>query len=401
MWLAMELTQRPMVLTVEGRPTDALISQGGYGNAKRVGHDISPTFGSMISLTDIGAGLWPFAHNSSNPTFGGWWNDLDMIEIGNKPDFACENDTAALYRCQIHYTQWCIMKAPLILGNDIPAASNATMGVLLNAEAVAVNQDALGVQAQRVSQAANAAAPAALPHGHAAAVIGRCDAAAPTQRWELREGGLLATRDAGGAEHCLGSVDGQTTEGSWFGVDCASPRAARFAASPPRAGDGGVALTLASGGAALSWNNGPYAAGPAPRTRHVLAAAAAAGEEAAGRGRWLLRAGGAVLAADRAGVVEYDGAGARAIPGGDFCLDLTAGQLETWCGPLTGGRVAVSLLNRSPAPANITVDFKTCNASATNSVRDVWAAADRGLATGSFTALVDTIQAVFVVLTPA
>ena len=72
----MELTQRPMVLTVEGRPDDALISQGGYGNAKRVGHDISPTFGSMISLVDIGAPLWPFAHNSSNPTFGGWWNDL-------------------------------------------------------------------------------------------------------------------------------------------------------------------------------------------------------------------------------------------------------------------------------------------------------------------------------------
>ena len=75
MWLAMELTQRPMVLTVEGRPDDALISQGGYGNAKRVGHDISPTFGSMISLVDIGAGLWPFAHNSTNPTFGGWWNE--------------------------------------------------------------------------------------------------------------------------------------------------------------------------------------------------------------------------------------------------------------------------------------------------------------------------------------
>jgi hypothetical protein len=292
------------------------------------------------------------------------------------------------------------MKAPLILGNDIPAASNATMGVLLNAEAVAVNQDALGVQAQRVSQAPNPAAPAALPHGHAAAVIARCDAAAPSQRWALREGGLLATRDAGGLEHCLGAVDGALTEGSWFGVACGSPLAARFAASRPRAGDGAVALALAgNSNATLSWNNGLWAAGPAPRTRHVLAAGGA--EEAAGRGRWLLREGGALLAADRAAIVEYDAAGARSVPGGDFCLDLAPGQLETWCGPLAGGRVAVSLLNRSPAPANITVDFSQCNASQTNAVRDIWAAADRGSATASFTAEVDTIQAVFLVLTPA
>ena len=92
MWLAMELTGRPMVLTVEGNPDDALITKGGYGNAKRVGHDISPNWGSMTSLIDIGAPLWPFAHNSSNPTFGGWWNDLDMIEVGNAPDFVCGAD---------------------------------------------------------------------------------------------------------------------------------------------------------------------------------------------------------------------------------------------------------------------------------------------------------------------
>lgn len=72
-----------MVLTVEGNPPADIITHGGYGNAKRVGHDISPNWNSMISLVDIGAGLWPYAHNSQNPTYGGWWNDLDMIEIGN------------------------------------------------------------------------------------------------------------------------------------------------------------------------------------------------------------------------------------------------------------------------------------------------------------------------------
>lgn len=46
------------VLTVEGSPPANIITHGGYGNAKRVGHDISPNWGSMISLVDIGSGLW-------------------------------------------------------------------------------------------------------------------------------------------------------------------------------------------------------------------------------------------------------------------------------------------------------------------------------------------------------
>ena len=37
MWAAIQASGRPMVLTVEGNPDDALITLGGYGNAKRVG----------------------------------------------------------------------------------------------------------------------------------------------------------------------------------------------------------------------------------------------------------------------------------------------------------------------------------------------------------------------------
>ena len=76
MWDAIQASGRPMVLTVEGSPPADLITHGGYGNAKRVGHDISPSWSSMMSLVDIGAGLWPYAHGSNNATFGGWWNDL-------------------------------------------------------------------------------------------------------------------------------------------------------------------------------------------------------------------------------------------------------------------------------------------------------------------------------------
>jgi len=37
------------------------------------------------------------------------------------------------------------MKSPLILGNDIPNMSNATLSVLSNREAISVNQDPLGI----------------------------------------------------------------------------------------------------------------------------------------------------------------------------------------------------------------------------------------------------------------
>merc|ERR1711871_1129965 len=153
MWKAIQESGRPMVLTVEGNPDDALCSAGGLGNAKRVGHDISPHWESMTSLVDIGAGLWMWAHNSTNAKYGGWWNDLDMIEVGNGPDFKCDESTAALDRCRAHFTMWTIMKAPLILGNDIPDESSATFGVISNKEAIAINQDPLGIQARRTSVA--------------------------------------------------------------------------------------------------------------------------------------------------------------------------------------------------------------------------------------------------------
>jgi hypothetical protein len=72
MWQGIQASGRPMILTVEGSPPADVITHGGYGNAKRVGHDISPSWQSMISLVDAGSGLWPFAHNSKDVQYGGW-----------------------------------------------------------------------------------------------------------------------------------------------------------------------------------------------------------------------------------------------------------------------------------------------------------------------------------------
>eukprot|EP00698_Gefionella_okellyi_P000857 TRINITY_DN10753_c0_g1_i1.p1 TRINITY_DN10753_c0_g1~~TRINITY_DN10753_c0_g1_i1.p1 ORF type:complete len:696 (+),score=95.09 TRINITY_DN10753_c0_g1_i1:1288-3375(+) len=173
-----DATSRPMVLSVEGEPPVEIVSRGGYGNMRRVGHDIQAYWRSMVSLVDIGSGLWSYAHNASMSATGGggWWNDLDMLEVGNG-----EFSDPALSRA--HMTMWAIMKAPLILGNDLSQMSADTLAVLTNREVLAVNQDALGVQAKRVA--------VQIPRNNSlgattldiVATITYCDAAKSTQRW--------------------------------------------------------------------------------------------------------------------------------------------------------------------------------------------------------------------------
>jgi len=39
----------------------------------------------MVSLVDIGSGLWPFAHTSVNVSVGGWWNGEAWLALSNLP----------------------------------------------------------------------------------------------------------------------------------------------------------------------------------------------------------------------------------------------------------------------------------------------------------------------------
>ena len=74
------------------------------------------------------------------------------------------------------------MKAPLLIGTNVTAMTAGTLSVFLNADALAINQDALGIQAQRVAFAAPSNASLALPFD-AQAVVATCDASRPTQAW--------------------------------------------------------------------------------------------------------------------------------------------------------------------------------------------------------------------------
>jgi alpha-galactosidase len=65
------------------------------------------------------------------------WNDPDMMEVGN--GMSVNEDRA-------HFSMWCMLAAPLIAGNDLRRMDDETVAILTNRRAIAIDQDALGIQ---------------------------------------------------------------------------------------------------------------------------------------------------------------------------------------------------------------------------------------------------------------
>lgn len=114
------------------------------GNLWRTTPDIQANWVSMLGIYERNVRL--YAH--AGP---GGWNDPDMLEVGNGSLTFEENKS--------HFTLWCMMAAPLILGNDIRKfikadgtvdEENKTLSILKNREVIAIDQDPLGVQCRRV-----------------------------------------------------------------------------------------------------------------------------------------------------------------------------------------------------------------------------------------------------------
>src|SRR5271170_6402307 len=133
-------------LMKSGRPILFCLCGGEAGNAKgyqswspstgnywRTTGDINSTFATMISHIDPNS-------TSAFVAGPGRWDDPDMLEIGNG-QFAT-NFVAS----QTHFTMWCIMAAPLVMGNNLTTMSNQNLAILTNAEAIAVDQDPAGEQ---------------------------------------------------------------------------------------------------------------------------------------------------------------------------------------------------------------------------------------------------------------
>lgn len=127
---------RPIVFSIcEWGSSQPWLWAGPVGNLWRTTGDISDNWKSMTGILDKQTDLWRYA----GP---GHWNDPDMLEVGNG------GMSTAEYRA--HFSLWCMLAAPLMAGNDLRHMSDETRAILTNKKAIAVDQDPLGVQAQKV-----------------------------------------------------------------------------------------------------------------------------------------------------------------------------------------------------------------------------------------------------------
>lgn len=114
------------------------------GNMWRTTPDIKEKWSSIVAIYSHNIKLWKYA-------CAGHYNDPDMLEVGNGNLTDDEN--------RAHFSLWCMMAAPLILGNDIrtfvdengqPAKGNRTLEIVTNKALIDIDSDALAKPAKRV-----------------------------------------------------------------------------------------------------------------------------------------------------------------------------------------------------------------------------------------------------------
>jgi len=149
---ALEKSGRPIVFSIcEWGASQPWTWAPEVGNLWRTTFDIRPCWdcGKMVmsngrlienfmgftKILDLQVGLESF----SGP---GHWNDPDMLEVGNG-ELTYDENVA-------HFSLWCILAAPLMLGNDIRNMSDEVQEIITNGEVIAVNQDPLGRQGKKV-----------------------------------------------------------------------------------------------------------------------------------------------------------------------------------------------------------------------------------------------------------
>lgn len=101
----------------------------------------------ILDILDQNANLYPY----SGP---GHWNDMDMLVVGlyghkgPSADLGGVGCTDVEYQTQM--SMWCMLNSVLAVTCDLTNMNAATKNILLNKDIIAINQDTLGRQAQRI-----------------------------------------------------------------------------------------------------------------------------------------------------------------------------------------------------------------------------------------------------------
>lgn len=135
---ALEKTGRPIVFSLCEYGLGDVWTWGAKagGNLWRTTFDIADNWESMekIGFAQLDITQYPEA---------GHWNDPDMLEVGNG------GMTGDEYRT--HMSLWAMLRAPLIAGNDLRQMTDETKSILMNADVIAIDQDAAAKPVQILS----------------------------------------------------------------------------------------------------------------------------------------------------------------------------------------------------------------------------------------------------------
>jgi alpha-galactosidase len=140
---------RPMILSIcEWGVTKPWKWAKDIGHSWRTTGDIADNFdhglyaddgkvwgGGVLVTLDMQRTLQPYSGK-------GQWNDMDMLQVGNGGMTFNQNRS--------HFSLWAMMCSPLMAGNDLRKMTDSTKSILTNKAIIALNQDALGKQAEKI-----------------------------------------------------------------------------------------------------------------------------------------------------------------------------------------------------------------------------------------------------------
>lgn len=125
-----------MIISTEPFSTIPNPNHARFAHYWRTGNDISANWQTILNRIDINDKWARFA----GP---GHFNDPDMLQVGN--------GQLTLAEQRAHFALWAITKSTLILGTKVSALSHEQLDIVGNEDLIAINQDALGVQAQKLA----------------------------------------------------------------------------------------------------------------------------------------------------------------------------------------------------------------------------------------------------------
>lgn len=127
---ALNATGRPIVLSIHDKPEQPVPAWRHWvSDLSRTTPDIQDDWASVVSIV---RSTLKVAHLASP----GFWNDPDMLEVGNGGMSDDEQRS--------HFALWAQLSAPLLIGCDLRTASPESLRILGARGVIRIDQDALG-----------------------------------------------------------------------------------------------------------------------------------------------------------------------------------------------------------------------------------------------------------------